>query len=93
MTSRPRPLQAVPDPVASVAGDEPGRLFALETYGLLDSVAEAAYDDIVRLAAALCDTPGAAIALLDRDRVWFKARIGVDASELPRSHSICSQLI
>lgn len=90
---RPRPLQAVPDPVPSVSGDESGRLYALEAYGLLDSVPEAAYDDIVRLAAVLCDTPAAAIALLDRDRVWFKAKLGIEPSELPRSHSICSQLI
>lgn len=88
-----RPLPAAPDPVPTASGDESGRLSALEAYGLLDSVAEPAYDDIVRLAAALCDTPAAAIALLDRDRVWFKARHGVEAAELPRSQSISSQLI
>lgn len=72
---------------------EQGRQSALESYGLLDGAAELAYDDLVRLAAALCDTPGAAIALIDRERVWFKARHGVEATELPRSLSICSQLI
>ena len=70
-----------------------GRQSALESYGLLDSVPEAAYDDLVRLAATLCGTQGAAIALIDRERVWFKARHGVEATELPRSQSVCSQLI
>ncbi|WP_123646801.1 GGDEF domain-containing protein [Lysobacter enzymogenes] len=91
--SRPRPLHMVPDPPPPTPADETARLLALDAYGLLDSVAESAYDDIVRLAATLCDTPGAALALLDRERVWFKARIGVAPSELPRSHSICSELI
>ncbi|MGO1072152.1 GGDEF domain-containing protein [Lysobacter sp. CA199] len=90
---RSRPLQAVPDPVGSPPGDEPERLSALHAYGLLDSVAESAYEDMVRLAATVCDTPAAAIALLDRDRVWFKARLGIEPAELPRSLSICSQLI
>ena len=88
--SRPRHLQAVPDPPPA---DEAARLQALGAYALLDSAAESAYDDIVRLAATLCDAPGAAIALLDRERVWFKARVGVAPSELPRSHSICAELI
>ncbi len=82
--SAPRPCDDGPDD---------GRQSALESYGLLDSVPESAYDDLVRLAATLCGTHGAAIALIDRDRVWFKARHGVDAAELPRSHSICNQLI
>lgn len=89
--SRPRPLHAVPD--TPQPADEAARLLALSAYGLLDSVPESAYDDIVRLAATLCDAPAAAIAVLDRERVWFKARVGVAAGELPRSHSICAELI
>lgn len=87
--SRPRPLHALPDP----PDGESARLFALDAYGLLDSAAEAAYDDIVRLAATVCETPAAALALLDRERVWFKARIGLAPGELPRSHSICAALV
>jgi len=82
-----------PGPALAASGDEPERLSALKAYGLLDSVAEPAYDDMVRLAATLCDTSAAAIALLDQERVWFKARHGIEPTELPRSLSICSQLI
>jgi PAS domain S-box-containing protein len=58
-------------------------------YGVLDTEPEAAFDDIVCFAGALCETPIALISLVERDRQWFKARSGLDALETSRELSFC----
>jgi diguanylate cyclase (GGDEF)-like protein len=69
------------------------RQTALDRYAIVDTPPEQAFDDIVRLAATLCDVPAAAISLIDHDRLWFKARIGIDQPELPRGQSLCAHAI
>src|SRR5688572_10906602 len=69
------------------------RQAALDRYAIVDTAPEQAFDDIVRLAATLCDMPAAAISLIDRDRLWFKARIGIDQSQLQRTRSLCGHAI
>ena len=75
------------------ATDESARQRALDTYRVLDSLPEAAYDDIVRLAAVLCDAPIALISLIDRDRQWFKSRIGIQITGSPRDEAFCDHAI
>src|SRR5688572_30127651 len=75
------------------AEDEAARQAALDAYAILDSAPEQAFDDIVRLAVTLCDVPAASISLIDRDRVWFKAQIGVDQPQVPRDLSLCNHAI
>jgi diguanylate cyclase (GGDEF)-like protein/PAS domain S-box-containing protein len=72
---------------------EPARLTALRRLGILDTAPEPEFDDLVRLAARLCDVPIALVSLVDADRQWFKARVGVDASETPRDIGFCSHAI
>ncbi|MCF7221383.1 GGDEF domain-containing protein [Marilutibacter chinensis] len=79
-------------PVSRSAG-EAGRQAALDAYDVLDTAPEQAFDDIVRLAATVCGTPGALISLIDRDRQWFKARLGVDVVQTPRDEAICDHAI
>lgn len=69
------------------------RLRDLQNLGLLDSGKEAAYDDLVRLAADVCDVPIAAVSLVDSDRQWFKAQCGLAAAQTPREQSFCSHAI
>ncbi len=76
-----------------VTADEAQRQAALDRYAVLDTSPEQAYDDIVLLAATLCDTPAAAISLLDHGRQWSKAQIGVDHSQSPRAQAICDAAI
>ena len=68
---------------------EAARLDALNSYGILDTPAEQGFDDIVLLAARICEAPIAVISLITGSRQWFKARVGLDACETPLSQSIC----
>lgn len=69
------------------------RLAALESYGILDTEREAAFDDVARLAADICGTAIAVINLIDADRQWFKAEVGLGVRETPLATSICSHVI
>lgn len=72
---------------------EAARQRALDATRLLDSVPEVAFDAIVRLASHVCDVPIALVTLVDRDRQWFKARVGLDAQETARQVAFCDHAI
>ena len=72
---------------------EEERLAALRQMHILDTEAEPAFDDLALLASHICQTPMAAISLVDTDRQWFKARIGLFSTETPRSVAFCSRAI
>src|SRR5262252_7864395 len=61
--------------------DEARRLEILSTYEIMDTPPEAAFDDIVRLAAYVFRTPIAVISFVDDHREWFKAQVGLDMPE------------
>ena len=69
---------------------EAERLAALARLAVLDTDAEDSYDRLVLLAAQVCDAPMALISLVDARRLWFKARIGLDACEIGRDEGFCS---
>lgn len=73
--------------------DEASRLAALRRYEILDTGSEEAFDRIVELAAAMFDVPIALISLVDEDRQWFKAKVGIDATQTPRSWAFCDHAI
>lgn len=72
---------------------EADRLRALERYAILDTAPEAAFDDIVRIAAQICGAPAAAISLVEAERQWFKAGVGLGITETPRNISFCTHAI
>jgi PAS domain S-box-containing protein len=78
---------------APIPADEAERLKALYEYHLLDSPAEADFDDIAFIASKICEVPVALISLVDEKRVWFKSRVGYDATEAPREVSLCSHAV
>lgn len=78
------------DPTAAA---ETLRLQELNKFEVLDSEAEQAYDDVVSLAAFICDTPIALISLVDEDRQWFKAKVGLNEMETPRGLAFCAHAI
>ena len=69
------------------------RLAALRSFDILDTPREAEFDDVVHLAARICGTPISVINLIDRDRQWFKAEVGLGTRETPLDTSICSHII
>jgi hypothetical protein len=69
------------------------RLAALYQLEILDTPREKPFDDVVAVAAALCDTPIANINFVDADRQWGKALVGLESSEAPRAASFCAQTI
>lgn len=66
---------------------------SLQSYAVLDTPAEPAFDDVVLLASQLCDTPIALVSLVDADRQWFKARLGIDEAQTPLCDSVCAHAI
>jgi GGDEF domain-containing protein len=87
-------LRHFPAPTdANAMPDERQRQRELDLYRIVDSLPDAAYDDIARLASMLCDAPVALISLIDRDRQWFKARQGLDITAMPRDIAFCDHAI
>lgn len=79
--------------IAPLPDHEPDRLEALRRTCILDTPPEDAYDDLARLAAFVCNVPIALVSLVDEDRQWFKARVGLGVTETPRSVSFCAHAI
>ena len=77
----------------AIPDDEAERLEKLRSLALLDSPAEAEYDDLALLAAQLCGTPIALVSLIDAGRQWFKSRVGLDPAETSREVSFCGHAI
>lgn len=69
------------------------RLQDLLRYHVVDTPPEQEYDDLVKLAAYICQVPTALISMVDRDRQWFKAKVGLDTCETPRSVALCAHAI
>lgn len=69
------------------------RIDALYRYLQLDSERDEAFDLLTEAAVEICGVPYAAVTLVERERVWIKAGVGLEQSSLPRSESYCSQAI
>jgi GAF domain-containing protein len=68
---------------------DPDRLAALRRLMILDSQPEKAYEDITRLLATTLAVPISMVSLLDEDRDWFKACVGLPLQQSPASTSFC----
>jgi CheY-like chemotaxis protein len=73
--------------------NEASRLERLTDLRILDTSPEQVFDDLARLAALICDTPIAVIDFVAEERVWFKARIGLDVDNIPREQSFSASAI
>jgi len=81
-------------PRAPLAANEAARLESLRALSILDTAPEEAFDALVRAASRVCGVPVCLISLVDADRQWFKANIGLHGiSQTPRDQSFCAHAI
>jgi diguanylate cyclase (GGDEF)-like protein/PAS domain S-box-containing protein len=69
--------------------DEARRVAALRRLGILDTPREPEYDELVELAAAICEAPISLLSFIDDHRQWYKAAIGVAEPERPLASTFC----
>ena len=76
------------------ADHEAERLRVLHALRVLDTAPEPLFDSIARLASQVCGTPIALLSLVDGERQWFKANVGLDGvSQTPRAMAFCAHAI
>ena len=78
---------------AALHPNEEERLASLHNLDILDTEAEQQFDALIQLAANIADTPIALLSLVDKNRQWFKAKEGLNASETSRDIAFCSHAI
>lgn len=79
---------------AQGAAEEARRVARLRELQLLDTAAEPMFDALARLASQVAGTPIALISLVDTDRQWFKANVGLHGSvQTPRAVAFCAHTI
>ena len=78
---------------AALIENEEVRLALLRGYNILDTAPEEGFDEITKLAAEICNVPIAMISLVDENRQWFKAKVGIDATGGGVENSICAHAI
>ncbi|MDP3299588.1 MAG: ATP-binding protein [Phenylobacterium sp.] len=69
------------------------RLMALRRLNILETDPEASFDSLVGLAARIFSAPISAFSLMDGERQWFKARIGIAPTETPLEISFCTHAL
>ncbi|WP_238550558.1 diguanylate cyclase [Blastomonas sp. AAP53] len=72
---------------------EQARLGVLNSLNLLDTPHEREFDTIVQLAQRLTGCKIALVSLVDKDRQWFKSKIGLDVDETPREFAFCAHAV
>ncbi len=73
--------------------DENLRLQELISLDILDTAPEPEFDDLAQLAAQIANAPVALVSLVDADRQWFKACVGLPTRQTSRTVSFCAHAI
>jgi len=78
---------------APLPEQENDRLAELRRYHVLDTPNDPAFDRVTRIASELFGVPMALVSLVDENRQWFKAFVGLSASETSRDVAFCAHAI
>jgi formate hydrogenlyase transcriptional activator len=76
-----------------VPNNEAERLRNLRLFDILDSAAEKSFDDVAAFAAKICEAPISWVSFIDERRQWFKAKIGLELTEIPRDIAFCAHTV
>jgi len=69
------------------------RLQELEQYKILYSPNEQSFDELVNLAAKICQTSMVGISIVGHQQVWFKSKQGLTAEHLEHSQLFCREVV
>lgn len=69
---------------------EADRLAALARHGILDTPSDPRFDRLVMLVQNICRVPIALVTLVDVDRQWFKAKVGIEIDQTSLDTSVCA---
>lgn len=78
---------------APISENEEARISELLEYAILDTPPEISLDEIVHIASYICQTPISLISIVDKERQWFKAKVGLNATQTERDISFCGHAI
>jgi PAS domain S-box-containing protein len=79
---------------APLRDNEQASLDALVRLGVLDTDPEPEFDALVHAASALCGVPVSLISLVDADRQWLKANVGLPGvTETTRDIAFCAHAV
>jgi predicted signal transduction protein with EAL and GGDEF domain len=87
-----------PDPSSSVRLDDPGRLAVVRDYLTLSDESEVAFDELVELAAVVCEAPMALVSLVDDRAQWIQGGVGLgdlgaQEQRLPVADTMCGHVV
>jgi PAS domain S-box-containing protein len=71
--------------------NEADRIDALYVLEILDTGEEEEFDNIVKLASIISHAPVCALTFIDTDRIWYKAKLGLIATETPRNNDAAAK--
>lgn|GEM_PF-1080344 len=75
-------------------GDESDRIKAVARYDILDTPPDGAFDRVAAIAAKLFEVPMATVSIVDSDRVWFKASVGLPGvRQVGRDPGLCASVV
>ena len=77
-----------------LSSTESARIRAVARYNILDTPPDGAFDRVAALAAKLFGVPMATVSIVDTDRVWFKASLGLPGvRQVTRDLGLCASVI
>ena len=76
----------------------PERLAAIKSLGLVDTLPESGFDRLTELAVQVFNTPVALVSIVDDKRQFFKSCVGLpdpfsNTRQTPHSHSFCKHVV
>jgi len=80
-------------PAAPLPSNEAERLAVLRSYDLLEGTQEECLDAVCRIVSTVFHCPIALVSISDRNRQFFKGKVGFDADELARELAPCRYAI